>query len=75
MKAIRTEISKGGRVKIEFIGFPGNSCSQERERLREVLISLGLELDPGGIQRKSDMQIAEELSQPSQALNKAKSKL
>jgi len=55
------EIDEKGDVKIEFVGFPGNSCSEERERIREILLGLGVELDPEEIQRKSSEQIAREL--------------
>lgn len=68
MKEIRAEIDSNGNVGLDFIGFSGEDCTQERERLRRVLLSLGVALHPKRIDRKSAPQISHEIPQTERRL-------
>jgi hypothetical protein len=61
MRKIRAEISRGGEVSIEFIGFKGEECADERERLRKVMSDFGIMLEPIKIKKKTVQQMAREV--------------
>lgn len=46
---------------MEFVGFAGEECEEERERLREILVGLGVMLRPEQIKKKPTTQILEEI--------------
>ena len=60
MKKVIGEVSPAGEVSLEFVGFPGEECTEERQRLRKVLLDLGLELELEKITKKTFQQIAVE---------------
>ncbi len=62
MKRIQAEISFGGKLRLEFVGFAGEECEVERERLREILVGAGVSLRPEQIKKKSPAQILEEVA-------------
>jgi hypothetical protein len=62
MKCVRAEIDRNGKVSLEFIGFQGEECTEERGRLQEALEALGVALDPERIRRKSSAEMATEVS-------------
>ena len=61
MRRVKAEINRDGTVNLEFIGFVGAECSEERERLRDVLLGLGVVLEPQKITKKNNEQIALEI--------------
>ncbi len=60
-RTIRVEISKNGRIEVDFRGFPGETCLDEQENLTRILKSLGLWAVPVTIERKDMQQIRREL--------------
>jgi hypothetical protein len=62
MKKVKAEIGKNGKVSIEFIGFKGEECTDERERLRKVMLDFGVMLEPKKIEKKTAQQIAREVA-------------
>lgn len=63
---MRAEIGADGAVSIEFVGFEGELCAEERDRLRGALEALGILIEPERIKRKSPQQIASEVSTSTQ---------
>jgi len=61
MKQVKAEINKDGKIRIEFIGFRGNECVEERERLRKIMQDLGVILEVKEIRRKTEQEILSEL--------------
>jgi len=62
MKKVKAKISRNGEVSIEFIGFRGEECTDERERLRKILLDFGIVLEPKRIEKKTAKQIASEIA-------------
>lgn len=62
MRGIIAEIGKNGKVKIEFIGFVGEECSDERERLRKIMLDFGVTLETERITKKTNEQISKEIA-------------
>lgn len=62
MRKVKAEIDRHGKVNIEFIGFKGDECTDERERLRKVMLDFGVMLDPEKIQKKTALQISREVA-------------
>ena len=62
MKKVKAEISRNGKVSIEFIGFRGEECADERERLRKIMLDFGIMLEPKRIEKKTAQQIAREVA-------------
>lgn len=63
MKKVRWEVGPTGRVvNLELTGFMVGECTEERERLRKVLLDLGVLLEPEKIKTKSPEQIVSEIS-------------
>ncbi|MBE3519280.1 MAG: DUF2997 domain-containing protein [Firmicutes bacterium] len=60
-RTIRIEISKNGRIEMDFLGFPGETCLDEEENLTRILRSLGLWAVPITIERKDVERIKREL--------------
>lgn len=60
-RTIRVEISKNGRIEMDFQGFPGETCLDEEENLTRILKSLGLWAVPITIDRKDMERIRREL--------------
>jgi hypothetical protein len=58
MKQVRAEIDTSGMVSVEFINFRGDECLDEREKLRKILLSLGVLLEQKEIRKKTAEQIA-----------------
>ena len=44
MKQIIAKVGVKGEVNLEFTGYTVDACSEERERLRKVLLGFGLSL-------------------------------
>jgi hypothetical protein len=57
MREVRAEIDKDGRVSIEFTGFVGDECVEERERLRKILLDFGVIIEAREIRKKSEYQL------------------
>jgi len=53
-KTILTTIDYQGNVHLDFAGYTGSECAQEEERLRRELITLGLQAEIRGRQRKPE---------------------
>lgn len=62
MRTIKVSIDTGGKTKVEFVGFIGDACSDERERLEKVLTAFGVDLQVVELKRKPSGQIAAEIS-------------
>jgi len=60
-RKIEVSIGDDGQVEVEFIGFAGDDCFDEAERLQDVLARMGLKVDVQDIVTKSAAQIEEEL--------------
>jgi len=58
MPAIELRFKKGGRVQMDFMGFPGNSCEQAEDELKERLKSL--KFDTQDEEPKEDELLQEE---------------
>jgi len=62
MRGIMAKIGRDGKVSIEFIGFVGEECSEERERLRKIMVDFGVMLEIERITKKRIQQISKELA-------------
>jgi len=62
MRGIKAKINKNGKVYIEFIGFVGEECSDERERLRKIMLDFGVMLEKERITKKTIQQISKEVA-------------
>lgn len=58
MKKITARIGPSGRIVLEFTGFVGDECMEERQRLARTLVEFGLMLDTEKLERKDARQIA-----------------
>jgi len=61
MRKIRAEIKANGKTSLDFIGFVGEQCTEEEERIRKAMLDLGVMLEPKRIKIKTDRQIGEEI--------------
>lgn len=71
MRKLIVEIGREAEVKLEFVGFVGDSCSKERERIRKILLEWGIDLAPKDIQRKTPAQIVNEIGNLERPTGKA----
>lgn len=62
MKKLKVEVDPKGTVNLEFSGFKGEECTEERERLRRALLDLGVMLETEKIEKKSPEQLASEIT-------------
>ncbi len=62
-RSIKAEIGSKKEIKIEFSGFPGDSCFDEAKRLKEVLEEFGLWAIPVTVSPKTSSEIARELGE------------
>lgn len=62
MRGIIAKIERNGKVSIEFIGFVGEECSEERERLRKIMVDFGVMLETERITKKTIQQISNEVA-------------
>ncbi len=69
-RKIDVEIGKGGKVTVEFSGFPGEDCFIEADAFRKALKELGLWAVPLWVTPKEPSEIEAEL--PSQTETKRK---
>lgn len=60
-ESIEVRVDERGRLRVEFIGFAGEMCLEEAERLQKVLSGLGLKVKVSDLQMKSSDQIQREL--------------
>ncbi len=58
---IEVEIGPDGKIKMEFIGFAGDECYDEAERVQGILSGLGVKADVLSTHRKPGGQIEAEL--------------
>ena len=58
MRKVKVEINPNGRVSLEFIGFVGEECKEERERLRRIMLEFGVMLESEKITKKTAQQTA-----------------
>lgn len=70
MRKIKAEINPNGKLALEFIGFVGEECREERERLRKIMVDFGVMLEPEEITKKSAQQITLETSVTEQKIRK-----
>jgi hypothetical protein len=61
MREVKAEIDKSGKVRIEFIGFRGDECAEERERIRKIMQDLGVTLEIKEVRKKTAQEILGEL--------------
>jgi len=54
-------VDRKGRVTADFAGFPGEECREEEEKLRQLLIGLGVVLEQTAFRPKDPAEIAAEL--------------
>ncbi|MGI6661778.1 MAG: hypothetical protein ACOX34_08950 [Bacillota bacterium] len=59
-RTIKAEIGPKREIKVEFSGFPGESCFDEADRLKSALKELGLWAIPVTVTPKTSSQIAKE---------------
>ncbi len=60
---MRVIIDDSGEVNLDLIGYLGESCQAEEEKLRRTLASLGLLVEVGRLCTKSSQEQMEELRQ------------
>ncbi len=60
-RKIDVEIDRGGSVKMEFSGFPGEECFAEADALQKALKELGLWAVPVTVTPKTTWEIESEL--------------
>jgi hypothetical protein len=58
---VEVEITPEGKMKMEFIGFAGEDCFDEAERIQNALVALGIRTDVVNTVRKPGGQIEAEL--------------
>lgn len=59
-RRIEIEVGKGGRVKMDFSGFAGETCFDEAEALQKALRELGLWAIPVTVTPKTASRIEQE---------------
>lgn len=59
-RRIDVEVGKDGRLKVEFTGFPGETCFEEAEVLAKMLRELGLWAIPVTVSPKPSTQVERE---------------
>jgi len=57
MRKIKAEINPNGKLSLEFIGFIGEECREERDRLRKIMVDFGVMLESEKITKKSAQQV------------------
>ncbi len=62
-KEVDVKIDRRGRVETDFKGFRGVDCLEEAERLRRVLVGLGLEIEVTEARQKTDAEIMAEIGE------------
>lgn len=63
---MRVIIDGSGEVNLDLIGYLGEACQAEEEKLRRTLASLGLRVEIGQLRAKNLQEQMEEASQLSQ---------
>ncbi len=58
---VEVEITSEGRLRMEFIGFAGEECYDEAEKIQSMLKGLGIKANVIKTQRKPGGQIEAEL--------------
>jgi hypothetical protein len=61
-REVRVDIGSDGKIKVEFLGFPGDSCFDEAEMLAGILKELGLWAVPVEVTPKTSEEIAREIA-------------
>jgi len=56
-RKIEVVVTTDGRIEANFIGFIGEECFDEAEKLRRVLQAVGVEVDPSEVIRKGPERI------------------
>jgi hypothetical protein len=59
-KSIKVEISNGGEIKMEYVGFPGRTCFDEADAFkRELMNAYGIETDTVKVvEKKTEVEAA-----------------
>lgn len=60
-RGMRVTVDRQGEVHVDLIGYRGDACQTEEERLRDVLASLGLAVQVDGERAKSSAETAAEV--------------
>ncbi|QUL98772.1 MAG: DUF2997 domain-containing protein [Candidatus Fermentithermobacillus carboniphilus] len=60
-RRIDVEIGRNGEIKVEYSGFEGETCFEEKEALEKALKEMGLWAIPITIVRKTSSQISDEI--------------
>lgn len=59
-KKVEVVVAPDGRLETNFIGFLGEECFDEAEKLKRALQAVGLEIDPLEVVKKGPERIAVE---------------
>ncbi len=62
-KKVEVVVTPDGRLETNFIGFLGEECFDEAEKLKRALQAVGLEIDPLEVVKKGPGRIALETGQ------------
>ncbi|MHB8928101.1 MAG: DUF2997 domain-containing protein [Bacillota bacterium] len=62
-KKVEVVVAPDGRIETNFIGFLGDECFDEAEKLKRALQAVGLEIDPAEVVKKGPERIALETGQ------------
>lgn len=62
-KKISVKVLADGSVQADFVGFAGDNCLDEADRLAENLARFGLAVDPAAVRKKSQAEIDRELGE------------
>ncbi|HOB30894.1 MAG TPA: hypothetical protein PKJ20_05840 [Bacillota bacterium] len=71
-REIRINIGAEGRMTIEFVGFPGETCFDEAELLAGILKEMGLWAVPITVTPKTAEEIALEVDEAGQEIDEKK---
>jgi len=57
---VKAKVNRKGKLSLEFIGFTGDDCVAEREKLKAQMLSLGVPLVPDKVVEKTRQQTIDE---------------
>ena len=60
-RKVAVRVLPDGSVQADFIGFRGEDCLEEADRLADTLARFGLSVDPTVVRKKTQAEIEDEL--------------
>ena len=59
-RSVQVNVDPNGEINVEFIGYLGEACAVEEERLRQTFATFGLTTDVRGSRQKGEAEQATE---------------